>query len=391
VELLERGPALAALHSALDAALGGAGRVAAVSGEAGHREDEPRRGVPRGPRRVGRACSPAPATTCSPPAPSARCTTSRTGSADAPALLDAAVKGRYGAVAEALRTEPTVLVVEDVHWADEATLDWLAHLGRRLAELPVLLVLTFRDDDPESTTSIARVLATLPRRRVVRLPLAVLSPDAVAVLAGPRSAEVYALTGGSPLLVTELLAGGGAEVPPSIRESVLGRLAAAPPVARPAIEVVALVPGICEWWLVEGAAAGGLDAVAAAMRTGLLVAEEAGVRFRHELTRRVVEEALFVPRRHALHRRLLAVLEARADADPARLAHHARSAAEPRAILRHAVAAGKRAAAARAHREAAAQLGAALEHAGLLRSPSARASWSSSPWRRTSPTAPTTP
>ena len=42
-----------------------------------------------------------------------------------------------------------MLVVEDVHWADEATLDWLAHLGRRLAELPVLLVLTFRDDDPE--------------------------------------------------------------------------------------------------------------------------------------------------------------------------------------------------------------------------------------------------
>jgi hypothetical protein len=47
-------------------------------------------------------------------------------------------------VVEALRTEPTVLVVEDVHWADEATLDWLVHLGRRLAELPVLLVLTFR-------------------------------------------------------------------------------------------------------------------------------------------------------------------------------------------------------------------------------------------------------
>ena len=235
---------------------------------------------------------------------------------------------------EALRTEPTVLVVEDVHWADEATLDWLAHLGRRLAELPVLLVLTFREDDPESTSQIARVLATLPRRRVVRLSLAALSPEAVAVLAGHRAAEVYALTGGSPLLVTELLAGGGTEVPPSIRESVLGRLAAAPPACRAAIEVTALVPGVCEWWLVEGAAAGWLDAVEAAMRTGLLVADETGVRFRHELTRRVVEEALFVPRRHAVHRRILAVLEGRAGVDPARLAHHARSAAEPRAILR---------------------------------------------------------
>src|SRR5204863_1862996 len=136
-----------------------------------------------------------------------------------------------------------------------------ADLGRRLAALPVLVVLTFRDGDPEPMTRIARVLAVLPRRVVVRLPLPLLSSDAVAVLAGPRAAEVYALTGGSPLLVAELLAGGGAGVPLSIRESVLGRLAAAPPVCRPAIEVTALVPGVCEWWLVEAAAAGGLDAL----------------------------------------------------------------------------------------------------------------------------------
>ena len=102
------------------------------------------------------------------------------------------------------------------------------------------------------------------------------------------------------------------------------------------------------------------------MRTGLLVADDAGVRFRHELTRRVVEDALFVPRRRALHRQILAVLEGRASVDPARLAHHARSAGDAAAILRHAVAAGRSAAAARSHREAAAQLGAALEHAGLL-------------------------
>jgi DNA-binding CsgD family transcriptional regulator len=287
-------------------------------------------------------------------------------------LVDAAAPAErlYRAVCEALRTEPTVLVVEDVPWADEATLDWLAHLGRRLTELPVLLVLTFRDDDPEPMTRIARVLAALPRRVVLRLPLSLLSAEAVTVLAGPRAVEVYALTGGSPLLVTELLAGTGDEVPASIRESVLGRLAAAPPAGRPVVEVVALVPGVCEWWLVEAAAVGGLDAVEAAMRTGLLVADETGVRFRHELTRRVVEDALFVPRRQALHRRILAVLEARADGGavvyPARLAHHARSAGDPAAILRHAVAAGRRAVAARSHREAGAQLGAALEHAALL-------------------------
>ena len=42
---------------------------------------------------------------------------------------------------------PTVLVVEDVHWADEATLDVLGYLARRIAELPAVLVLTYRDDE----------------------------------------------------------------------------------------------------------------------------------------------------------------------------------------------------------------------------------------------------
>ena len=372
MELLERGPALAALHSALDEALGGTGRVAAVSGEAGiGKTSLVETFVAAATGRV-RILTGACDDLLAPRALGPLHDIAHRLGGDVEALLDGAAPAErlYRAVVETLRTEPTVLVVEDVHWVDEATLDWLAHLGRRLAELPVLLVLTFRDDDPEPMTRIARVLATLPRRAVVRLPLPQLSADAVAVLAGPRANEVYALTGGSPLLVTELLAAGGDDAPLSIRESVLGRLAAAPPGCRPAIEVLALVPGGCLWWLVEGAVEGGLDAVEAAMRTGLLVADEHGVRFRHELVRRVVEDALFVPRRRALHRRILAALERRAEGgvpiDPAELAHHARSAGDPVAILRYAVAAGRSAAAARSHREAAAQLGAALEHAGLL-------------------------
>jgi DNA-binding CsgD family transcriptional regulator/tetratricopeptide (TPR) repeat protein len=384
VELLERAPALAALHSALEEASGGAGRVAAVSGDAGIGKTSlveafvadvsGRARVLKGvcddllaPRALGPLHDVA----------------DRLGG-EVGALLgrDAPAERIYRAVVDALRGPPTVLVVEDVHWADGATLDWLVHLGRRLTDLPVLLVLTYRDDDAEVMARIARVLAVLPRRIIVRLPLPLLSRDAVAALAGPRTDEVYALTGGSPLLVTELLAAGGTDVPLSIRESVLGRLAAAPPQCRPAVDLVALVPSGCEWWLLESALDDGVDggradgtaAVEAAMRTGLLVAEETGVRFRHELTRRVVEDTLFVPRRRALHRRILAALEARAagsgsgDAgvDPARLAHHARSAGDPAAILRHAVAAGRRAAAARSHREAAAQLTAALEHALLL-------------------------
>ena len=366
MELLERGPALAALHSALDEALGGTGRVAAVSGDAGIGKTSLVEAFVAAATERARVLAGACDDLLAPRALGPLHDIAHGLGGEVGALLDEAAPAErlYRAVVEALRGAPTVLVVEDVHWADEATLDWLAHVGRRMAELPVLLVLTFRDDDPEPMTRIARVLAGLPRRVVVRLPLPLLSPGAVAVLAGPRARAVYALTGGSPLLVTELLAGGGTEMPLSIRESVLGRLAGAPPGSRAAIDVVALVPGVIEWWLVE--ATSGLEAAEAAMRTGLLVADDAGVRFRHELTRRVVEDALFVPRRRALHRQILTVLEGRAGVDAARLAHHARSAGDAAAILRHAVAAGRSAAAARSHREAAAQLGAALEHAGPL-------------------------
>ncbi len=372
MELLERGPALAALHSALDAALAGAGRVAAVSGDAGIGKTSLVEAFVAAAAGRVRVLSGACDDLLAPRAlgPLHDIAVRMGGAVGALLDRDAPVETLYRMVVEELRGQPSVLVVEDVHWADEATLDWLVHLGRRLTDLPALLVLTYRDDDPEVMSRIARVLAVLPRRIIVRLPLPVLSRHAVAVLAGQRADTVYALTGGSPLLVTELLAAGGADVPLSIRESVLGRLAASPEAARPAVEAVALVPGACEWWLLEAAVDGGLTAVEAAMRTGLLVSDEVGVRFRHELTRRVVEDAMFVPRRHALHRRVLAVLEARAEVDsgvdPARLAHHARSAGDPAAILRHAVAAGRRAAAARSHREATAQLGAALEHARLL-------------------------
>ena len=265
MELLERGPALAALHSALDAALGGAGRVAAVSGEAGIGKDEPRRGV-HAPAAAGRArvltgaCDDLLDTPALGPLHDiAHRLGDRPGGCSTRAAQEPLRRGHR----ERCAPRPTVLVVEDVHWADEATLDWLAHLGRRLAELPVLLVLTFREDDPESTTSIARVLATLPRQArgaACRWPRSRRNAaSSRPAERGRDSAEVYALTGGSPLLVTELLrpTGGGAERarPPSGSRCWGGSPPDAP-TGRPAIEVVALVPGICEWWLVEGAAAG---------------------------------------------------------------------------------------------------------------------------------------
>jgi hypothetical protein len=122
----------------------------------------------------------------------------------------------FGAVHQELAGRPTVLVVEDVHWADDATLDVLRYLAWRIRELPCVLVLTYRDelggDHP-----LRRVLGALPHRRVRRLGLRPLSVGAVEELAGGHGADaaaVLAVTAGNPFFVTEVLANPGSRCRP---------------------------------------------------------------------------------------------------------------------------------------------------------------------------------
>jgi hypothetical protein len=102
-----------------------------------------------------------------------------------------------------------VVVVEDVHWADEATLDLLRYLGRRLSNVPALLLVTYRDEDLSSLQVVLGDLASRPSTG--RIELAPLSPDAVGALSGAsgwQAAALHRLTGGNPFYVTELVRAG---------------------------------------------------------------------------------------------------------------------------------------------------------------------------------------
>jgi DNA-binding CsgD family transcriptional regulator len=267
----------------------------------------------------------------------------------------------------ALRDGPTVCLVEDVHWADEATLDVLSSIARRVAELPVLLVLTFRDDEVPAGHPLRRTLAAAPAPLTRRIALPALTLDAVRRLAGPAgdAATVHAVTGGNPFFVTELLhAGGPDRTPQSVRDAVLGRFARLGPAARATAELVAVVPGRTEAWLVDACQAGDAD-VAGAEAQGLLVVAAGGVRYRHELARWAVEEELTGQRRRELNRTVLRELAARG-APNARLAHHAWRAGDADAVVRHGLAAARQAARARSHREAAELLARVLAHDELL-------------------------
>src|SRR4051794_35246953 len=267
------------------------------------------------------------------------------------------------ATLDELERDACVLVVEDVHWADDATLDLLALLGRRLGRARGCLILTCRSDALRERPEVQRVLTALPRECADRIEPRPLSPDAVAALAeraGRDAADLHALSGGNPFFVTEALAAPDARVPATVRDAIEQRLSGIDASARAVVELAAVVPGQPELWLIEatvGADAGAIDRCIAA---GLLNLSGDTLSFRHDLARRAVEDGIAPVRRREFDRAVLTALEARGGADPARLAHHARRAGDAEAIRRLAPVAARAAAVAGGHRQALEQWEAAL-------------------------------
>jgi DNA-binding CsgD family transcriptional regulator/tetratricopeptide (TPR) repeat protein len=261
---------------------------------------------------------------------------------------------------------PTIVILDDVHWADEATLDVLRLIGRRLETVPALIVVSYRDDELDGAHPLRIVLGEFAGAEGIgHLELASLSQAAVATLAAPHGVdaqELHRKTAGNPFFVTEALAAGEVEIPLTVRDAVLARIARLTPAARTLLEAVAVVPWHVELWLLEALAGEVVDRLEECAGSGVLRLELLGAGFRHELARLAVEESLTPLRRVTLHKRALAALEAPPVGSPdlARLAHHAEAAGDEEAVARFAPAAAARAAALGAHREAAAQYARAI-------------------------------
>ena len=268
----------------------------------------------------------------------------------------------------------TVVVLEDLHWADEATIDLLSLLGRRVTRMRVLVLATFRDDELGEDHPLRIVLGDLATQRGIRrVRLPSLSAGAVRSLAGPWDVdadELYRVTGGNPFYVSEVLSAGWPEVPPTVRDATGARLGRAAPGTRRAVEAAA-VAGTRVGPAQLAAVLEVMPAIEDCLATGILVADGRALRFRHELLRLAVVDAIAPHRKIDLHVRWLAVLAEAdgADADPAVLAHHSEGADDARAVLRYAPAAARQAAALGAHREAAAQYERALRFAATADGP----------------------
>src|SRR5882762_3791194 len=266
--------------------------------------------------------------------------------------------------------KPSLLVIEDVHWADTATLDLIRFLGRRIARIRALILITYRDEEVDARSPVRNLLGEAPAGNVERMTLSPLSLAAVTSLAakrGRRGEELFALTAGNPFLVTEALAVDGDVPTDAVRDSTLARASRLPDIARVVLDAVSIFPRRAETAvvaeLVKGAIDAGLDEC---VEKGMLSLEGGILQFRHELARRAIEASIAPARRRALHQKVVDVLKRRSDARASEIAHHAERAADVAALLKFAHRAGEEAARAGAPREAAAHFAAVLRHRDAL-------------------------
>ncbi len=295
---------------------------------------------------------------------------------------------------------PVALLVDDLHWADAASLELLHYLARGLEARRVLLLGTYRLDEARTHPPLRALVRSLQRLGLAEeLPVGGLGPEAVATLAGALlggepPAELLGVlrerAAGTPLFVSALIRGmrdtgelfrsGGAwvlgsgsltAVPAVVRDLVLARLERLDPGDRSLLELVAVAGDAASPAILGrlgGPAREELDEGLRRLReSGLVIEEPAGselvYRAAHPLITEVAYGELPETRRRRLHAGVAAALEALRPGDPQLLAHHYRAAAgeaDPGRAMDVLVAAGQQAEELHADAEAADHYAAAL-------------------------------
>jgi len=282
------------------------------------------------------------------------------------------------------RDEPLLLVIEDVHWADHSTRDFLAFLGRNLADERIIVALSYRPDELHRRHPLRPLLAVLERTPGARrVELAGLARDEVAELARELTGEeparelveqLVARSDGNALFVEELVAAGPGPLPPSLADALMVRIERLSAPAQEIARVLAVAQPADHALLEELA---GLDdgALRTALRDAIaghvvIVGDDDRYTFRHVLLREVVYDDLLPGERASLHLAVAGALERRLETDPAApaeaalpsaIAHHYAAAGDQPAALRWAVRAADRAERVHAPGDAAVLLDRALQ------------------------------
>jgi class 3 adenylate cyclase/tetratricopeptide (TPR) repeat protein len=301
------------------------------------------------------------------------------------------------------REAPVLVVLEDLHWADETSLELLQHLARELRDARVLILATYRSDEMHRRHPFLRTLAGLQRERLVtEIQLKRLTPEETGELIratfGARDPNVkvsvefrnavYARSEGNPFFTEELLKAivdsGGVYwregdgwarkpidqlvIPGSIREAVRARVEELSLEARDTLSAAAVIGHRFAFEVLRDVTAADERALEQRIREFIelqLVTDATGGdeehAFRHALTREVVYDDLMVRERKRLHRAVADALERDPEAEPSLLAHHLLAAGEQERAVPKLLEAADRAARAEAPRDAVAHFERAIE------------------------------
>jgi DNA-binding CsgD family transcriptional regulator/tetratricopeptide (TPR) repeat protein len=262
---------------------------------------------------------------------------------------------------------PILIIFEDIHWADEATLDFIKFLARRISLVRCLFILTYRDNEIHSRHPLRTVLGQLNPASFSRIQLPPLTLEAVDKLArekGFNGENVYSISGGNPFYVNEILAGYSTGVPDNIKDSILSVYNRLDENTKHIWELLSAMPTgfeIHELEKLEPLFGGSIENC---LDTKILIVEKGRIFFKHELYRRTVESSLSPLLRIALHKKILSALmenfEVKGKIE--QIIHHAKNANDYDLVIKHAPGAAMKAACVGAHEEAARLYLSAIEY-----------------------------
>lgn len=253
--------------------------------------------------------------------------------------------------------EKTIIIFEDIHWADEATLDFIKFFARRINQLRCLFILTYRDNEIDGRHPLRNVLGQLIAGSFTKINLPPLSKQTVEKLAdekGCNGKDIYRISGGNPFYVNELLADYNVEIPDSIRDSILFAYNRCDERSKTVWDVLAVTPGAFELAYIEKVAPDYADEVALCLDYKILIIENNCISFKHEIFRKTIESLITPINKIKIHKKILEMFlrhfEEKSEIE--RIVHHAKNANDYELVVRYAPMAAARAAAVGAHAQA---------------------------------------
>jgi DNA-binding CsgD family transcriptional regulator len=253
--------------------------------------------------------------------------------------------------------ETTLIVIEDIHWADEATMDFIKFFARRITKFHCLFILTYRDTEIDSQHPLRHVLGQVPPDSFVRLQLTPLSRYAVEKMAiekGYKGEDVYSISGGNPFYVNEILASYSVGVPDNIKDSILSSYNGLDEKTKQVWQMLSVLPTGLEIKYLEKMEPSYTTKIHSGIDLKILILKENLIFFKHELYRRTIEASLSPFLRIELNKKILALFQENFEqnGEIERIIHHAKNANAYEVVTHYSPIAARKAAAIGAHVEA---------------------------------------